>query len=128
MTGKSSRTTIYSRQDLAELVAKHDREHPDHGNDCACHNGLIATLRMRFASAVPTPGVATSAAQAAETHESGARKPWLNRRAGETQAQHDHRISHSCYNCGAFIVDMEALNRHEDECSAQGRRKTPPEV
>ena len=50
------------------------------------------------------------------------RKPWLKRHSGETKSEYDYRTSHSCYNCGTFIVDTDALNRHEDQCSHQGRR------
>lgn len=126
MTGKPSRTPIYTRQELVELVGQHDGEHPDHGNECSCHDGLIATLRTQFAPAVLAgnlPPRQPPAAQAAKNHERDTRRPWLTRRAGESQAQYDFRTSHSCYNCGVFIVDMAALNRHEDECSARGRRK-----
>jgi hypothetical protein len=126
VTGKSWYTPIYTRQDLADLVAQHDREHPDHDDDCSCRNGLIAMLRTYFApvrpftNAIPAPNVPPD--EPPTNNDNRARKPWLNRRPDETKEQYDFRISRSCYNCGTFIVDGEALNRHEDECSAQGRR------
>lgn len=127
MTSKPSHTPIYTREDLAKLVAQHDREHPDHDRDCSCRNGVIAALRTYFAPAVRPVSTVTAYvppdSQSADGQDDGKeRKPWLTRRAGEARAQYDHRISHSCFNCGTFIVDRNALDLHEDECSQQGRR------
>ncbi len=127
MNGKSSHMPIYGRKDLAELVAKHDREFPDHGANCACQNGLITTLRTYFAPVEPVtnvvaPYVPPDSRPGRIRNESDPRKAWLKRRQSETEAQYDYRISHSCYNCGTFIVDKQALNLHEDECSVQGKR------
>lgn len=129
-----SRTPIYARKDLAALVAEHDREHPDHGPDCGCRNGLIWTLRIYFAPAVsvggsggPPPYVPPDVLPPrgpdvwpADSPEVIERKPWLQRRTEETSVDYDFRISHSCYNCGMFIVDSAALNQHEDQ---HGRRQ-----
>lgn len=52
MTAHSSHMPIYTPTELAGLVAKHDREHPDHTEDCGCHNGLIWTLRIYFAPTI----------------------------------------------------------------------------
>lgn len=47
---------IYTYRELAELVAVHDREHPDHGGDCSCRHGLITAARALFVSmAQPIP-------------------------------------------------------------------------
>jgi hypothetical protein len=122
-----SHPPIVNRAVFAELVAKHDREFPDHGEACACENGLISTLRTFFGPAVlvqnaVAPYVPPDSQPASPRNKVDPRKPWLKRRPGETKAQYDYRIHHSCYNCGTFIVDTQALNLHEDECSQQGRR------
>jgi hypothetical protein len=54
------------------------------------------------------------------------KKPWMRKRPGETDEQYDWRIAHSCYNCGAVIVDSRALDAHEDECSRRGKRNDTP--
>jgi hypothetical protein len=120
-------TPIYTRRDLAELVAEHDREHPDHSDNCDCENGLISMLRVYFA---PTEPIITDEpapyippdTRPPQTENPSKRKPWLNQREAETQAEYNHRTSHSCYNCGQYISDREELNEHEDNCSQQGRR------
>lgn len=38
------------------------------------------------------------------------------RRAGETAAQHEVRLTHSCYRCGHFERDNEVLDAHEQGC------------
>ncbi len=130
MTGKPH-TSIYTRRDLAELVARHDRQHPDHRDGCDCETGIIAILRRIYFA--PTEPITTDEPKPYSppdtqppriTEEASERRPWLKRRDGETQEDYDHRTSHSCYNCGQYISDREALNRHEDECSQQGRRAT----
>ncbi|MEU5852507.1 hypothetical protein [Saccharopolyspora shandongensis] len=42
------------------------------------------------------------------------RKPWMQRRAGETVQQYHARLSHSCYLCGEQYRDLTVLNLHED--------------
>jgi hypothetical protein len=41
-------------------------------------------------------------------------KTWMRRRAGETDAQRADRLAHSCYRCGWYSEDPQALARHED--------------
>jgi hypothetical protein len=122
-----SQPRIVNRAVFAALLAKHDREYPDHGEGCACENGLISTLRTYFGPALPdensvAPYVPPDSRPAPTRKKVDPRKPWLKRRPGETKAQYDHRIHHSCFNCGTFIVDTQALNVHEDECAQQGKR------
>lgn len=126
----SGQSPIYTRSDLAELITQHDQEHPDHGRTCDCANGLIKALRTYFAPAepatmdVPRPYVPPFAQPPKPAEDASERRPWLKQRDGETQAEYDHRISHSCYNCGRYIKDRDKLNQHEDQCSQQGRRTT----
>ena len=42
-------------------------------------------------------------------------KPWLALRNDETSAQWQDRLSHTCWKCGTFIVDRDALDQHENE-------------
>lgn len=42
-------------------------------------------------------------------------KPWMALRPGETERQWQHRVNHSCYRCGHFEEDSEALDLHESE-------------
>lgn len=124
-------TPIYTTEDLARLVANHDREHPEHGHDCGCENGLLPMLRTYFdppaspmADTFPpyVPPDLEKAEPQPQPHARQGRKPWLQQREDETEEQYNHRTSHSCYNCGAFIVDTQLLDLHEDECSRQGKR------
>lgn len=41
-------------------------------------------------------------------------RPWLRRREGETALEHRERLSHTCYACGVYMVDMSALDAHEE--------------
>jgi hypothetical protein len=38
--------------------------------------------------------------------------------------EYDHRTSHSCYHCGLLIFDETTLNKHEDDCTPQGRGRS----
>jgi len=124
----ASYSKVYTAKELAELVAVHDREHSDHKFDCMCHNGILPALRTFFQPAgqpvsdSPRPYVPPDVVAPRRCSNEAARKPWLTRREGETKAQYDWRISHSCYNCGTVIADDALLNGHEDDCSAQGKR------
>jgi hypothetical protein len=44
------------------------------------------------------------------------KKPWMVRRPGETKEHFEHRVAHSCYRCGLYLVPMAVLNAHEDAC------------
>lgn len=116
-------------QELADLVTKHDQERPDHGDDCGCHNGIIPTLRIYFGPPIQpgpdeyAPYIPPETKHAeSKPHPGEDRRPWLKQRGDEDRQQYDFRISHSCYNCGTFIVDKNLLNVHEDQCSHQGKR------
>jgi hypothetical protein len=41
-------------------------------------------------------------------------KPWLLRKEGELPHQHVHRLYHTCYHCGVYLEDMQALDTHEN--------------
>lgn len=41
------------------------------------------------------------------------RRPWLQKRADETEAEYQHRTNHSCYWCGEFREDLNELDEHE---------------
>lgn len=41
-------------------------------------------------------------------------KPWLLRKEGELPHQHVHRLYHTCYHCGVYLEDMQALDIHEN--------------
>lgn len=41
-------------------------------------------------------------------------RPWLQRRDGETAREFRSRLNHTCYSCGVFMVDMDALDAHEE--------------
>lgn len=41
-------------------------------------------------------------------------KPWMARRAGETPQAHLSRLFHTCYFCGVYLEDMQALDIHEN--------------
>ncbi|HCU51531.1 MAG TPA: hypothetical protein DGG94_17310, partial [Micromonosporaceae bacterium] len=99
-------TPIYTTRELAELVTKHDEEHPGHGRDCPCENGMISTLRIYFAPVEPfakavKPYVPPEIKQEQSKlpHDPNMLKPWLAR-GDETRREYDWRILHSCYNCG----------------------------
>lgn len=121
-------TPIYPVQELAELVTKHDKEHPDHGRDCLCENGMMSTLRIYFTPVEPNvkavkpympPEIKRD--QPKPPRDENILKPWLAQRDNETQKDHAWRVAHSCYNCGTVIVDQSVLDRHEDRCGSQGR-------
>jgi hypothetical protein len=42
---------------------------------------------------------------------------WRHPLPGETTAQYQDRLSHSCYRCGVHIRDMDALDAHEQACT-----------
>lgn len=42
-------------------------------------------------------------------------RPWMALKDGETEREWHQRMSHTCYDCGAFIVDTRLLNLHESE-------------
>lgn len=46
-------------------------------------------------------------------------KPWMRPRSGETERQRIDRVTHSCYRCGHFEVDMAVLADHEDGCGVK---------
>jgi hypothetical protein len=41
-------------------------------------------------------------------------RPWLALRTGESLPEWHTRMSHTCWRCGAYIVDNAALDQHED--------------
>lgn len=54
----SNHAPIYSTRELVALLTEHDREHPDHGNECTCRQGLIKAIRILLASKTrPVPVV-----------------------------------------------------------------------
>jgi hypothetical protein len=85
---------ICTPKHLAEMVAKHDRDHAD---DCGCENGIISTLRIYFAPKIsnvydgPPPYIPPDVLPP-RTLDASERKPWLNRRSGETNAKFDYRV------------------------------------
>lgn len=46
-------------------------------------------------------------------------KPWMARQEGELPHEHMARLSHTCYHCGVYIVDGDALDAHEAEHGTQ---------
>lgn len=43
-------------------------------------------------------------------------KPWQHQLPDEDRSQFLHRVTHSCYRCGHWDNDLEALAEHEDRC------------
>jgi hypothetical protein len=41
-------------------------------------------------------------------------RPWMALRTGETNDQWHRRMSHTCWRCGHYDEDNEALDRHEE--------------
>jgi hypothetical protein len=41
-------------------------------------------------------------------------KPWMRQRPDESFDQWRHRVYRTCYHCGEYNDDLEALKRHED--------------
>ena len=46
-------------------------------------------------------------------------KVWMEPKRGETEAERQDRLAHSCCYCGLFLVDSAVLDAHEDRCTEQ---------
>lgn len=116
---------IYSTTELAELAFKHDEAYPGHGSGCACENGVISAFRTYHGPSNPVGNAVVPYVppQMRLTKPINIdRKSWQAQRDDESFAHHVFRVSHSCYNCGNFFVDLAMLDQHEDNCSTQGKR------
>lgn len=41
------------------------------------------------------------------------KRPWLARKTTETEPQRQQRLNRTCYHCGVYIADGDALDAHE---------------
>lgn len=89
-----------------------------------CHDWRIASGRSTGSDHAKPPVRGAGGAQPyvlpdrvlPEPDRVGYVRDWMRLRPGESEAERAARLYHTCYVCGAFIVDMAALASHEDEC------------